>query len=289
MVRSMTGFGRSKKEHDLFTITIEIKTVNHRFAEYMMRLPKQYVHFEEKVKKRLSKSIKRGRIEIFSAVTKEGDSAKEMVIDWPLLHQYYENMKKISEKYDLPGLAVQDLMREEFLYIEESEVSTDEFEPLFIEAVEEACQQLVAMRMAEGEELKKDFLNLLSHLQSCISQLKEYAPSVVLKYEERLKKKMQEYLSGELDESRIAAEAAIFADKSDINEELTRLQSHIHQFRQTFETEGSIGRKLDFLLQEMNREANTIGAKANDAHIASEVVEMKSLLEKMKEQVQNIE
>jgi uncharacterized protein (TIGR00255 family) len=212
-------------------------------------------------------------------------------VDWKLLDEYYQFIKQAREKYDVEGtLTLQNLLsRSELLHIEESEAGNEELDNLVLAATEEAAKFLTQMRMAEGEELKKDLLAILSQLESHVFELQKFAPLVVQSFKERLTKRMEEFVNGQLDETRILTEVAVFADKADINEEVTRLKSHFQQFLQTLESMEPIGRKLDFIVQEMNREANTIGSKANDSNIAKKVVDIKSLLEKLKEQVQNIE
>jgi uncharacterized protein (TIGR00255 family) len=291
MVKSMTGFGRSQRESNDFLITVEVKSVNHRFCEYHIRMPRQLLKIEDKIKKQLNDYIHRGRVEVF--VTLGGNSAvhKQINIDWLLLEEYYQYIKKIKEKYGLQtDVTIQDLLqREEWLQIDEVDSGNDELEELVNLTVEEAACLLLEMRVAEGKELEKDIRKQLLILEETINLVKEYSPLVVNQYQERLTKRLNDYLAGSHDEQRLITEVAIFADKADINEELTRLRSHIHQFDATLLDSEPVGRKLDFLLQEMNREVNTIGSKANDSKIAKEVVEMKSLLEKVKEQVQNIE
>ncbi|MBP2240072.1 uncharacterized protein (TIGR00255 family) [Cytobacillus eiseniae] len=290
MIVSMTGFGRSKKSIDQLTVSVEMKAVNHRFSEYQIKMPRQLLYLEDRMKKKLGEYIYRGRVEVF--VTVEGDRAfnREVHVDWSLLDDYYQNITKIKAKYKIDqSMTIQDVLRDEFISIEEKETENEEIEMVLLSAIEEACLKLQQMRKLEGAELEKDLIDHLNHLSVRVGKLKEFAPQVVQQYKERLKKRMNLYLDGQLDETRILTEVAIFADKADINEELTRLLSHINQFANTLQENERVGRKLDFLIQEMNREVNTIGAKANDSSIAAEVVEMKSSLEKMKEQVQNIE
>lgn len=286
----MTGFGRGKKNEGFFTALVEVKTVNHRFAEYQIRMPKQLIYLEDKIKKKLNEFINRGRAEVY--ITIEGQSLvnRHVQIDWALLDEYVHYINEIKNRYDIINdISVQDLTREELISIAEKDANSEDLEAVLLSAVEEACSQLLQMRKLEGIELEKDLNYNLDKLNERVIQLKKYAPTVVLQYQEKLAKRMKDLLSGQLEEARLLTEAAIFADKSDINEELTRLLSHIKQFSQTLSATEPIGRKLDFLLQEMNREINTIGSKANDSSIAFQVVEMKSLLEKMREQVQNIE
>jgi uncharacterized protein (TIGR00255 family) len=290
MVKSMTGFGRSQRESNDLFLTVEIKTVNHRFCEYHIRMPRQLLKIEEKIKKQLN-AIHRGRVEVFVTLGGNGAVHRKVNIDWLLLEEYYQYILKIKEKYMLQSdVSIHDLLqREEWLQVEEVDLGNEELEKLVNITVEEAANQLMAMRIAEGKELEADIRKQLLLLEDSINEVKQYAPLVVMQYKERLAKRLTDFLSGALDEQRFITEVAIFADKADINEELTRLHSHIRQFEETLTESEPIGRKLDFLLQEMNREVNTIGSKANDSKIAKEVVEMKSLLEKVKEQVQNIE
>jgi uncharacterized protein (TIGR00255 family) len=287
----MTGFGRAKSESDLFSVNVEVKTVNHRFCEMNIRMPRQLLKIEDRMKKKLNQYIRRGRVEVYVSLEGEGAVTRKVHVDWKLLDEYYQFIKQAREKYHVEGtVTLQDLLnRSELLHIEESEAGNEELENLVLAATEEAASLLKQMRMAEGEELKKDLLAILSQLESHILELQKFAPLVVQSFKERLTKRMEEFAKGQLDETRILTEVAIFADKADINEEVTRLKSHLQQFLQTLNSLEPIGRKLDFIVQEMNREANTIGSKANDSNIAKKVVDIKSLLEKLKEQVQNIE
>ncbi|MFP5111221.1 YicC/YloC family endoribonuclease [Bacillaceae bacterium C204] len=291
MVISMTGFGRARAESDFFSVNVEVKTVNHRFCEMNIRMPRQLLKIEDRMKKKLSQHIRRGRVEVYVSLEGEGVVTRKVHVDWKLLDEYAQTIKQVRENYGVEGtVTLQDLLsRSELLHIEESEIGNDELEKLVLDATEEAAKLLKQMRLAEGEELKKDLLAILAQLELYVFELQKFAPLVVQSYKERLTKRMEEFANGQLDETRILTEVAVFADKADINEEVTRLKSHIQQFLQTLQSMEPIGRKLDFIVQEMNREANTIGSKANDSNIAKQVVDIKSLLEKLKEQVQNIE
>ena len=291
MVVSMTGFGRSNKESNRFSVTVEMKTVNHRFCEIQIRMPRQLLKIEDKLKKKLNEHILRGRVEVFVTVTGESVINRKVHIDWNLLDEYYQSIVAIKEKYELlEHVSLHDLIqREELIGIDEQETENDDLEFLVLAAVEEAAIQVKSMRRSEGEALQQDITLNLNLLKVRTNQLKELAPIVVSQFRERVSKRMKELLEGQFDEMRILSEVAIFADKADIHEELTRLESHIQQFNYILQMQELVGRKCDFLLQEMNREVNTIGSKANDSQIANEVVEMKSLLEKIKEQIQNIE
>lgn len=287
----MTGFGRSRIASASFSVNVEVKTVNHRFSEINVRMPRQLLKVEDKIKKKLNEHLRRGRAEVYIMIEGEGAVTRKIQVDWKLLEEYYLFIKQARDKFNIEGtVLLQDLLtRNEFLHIEENEAGNEELEELVLKATEEAVLLCKQMRVIEGEELKKDLLTSLIQLDSKIEELKEFAPLVVSAYKERLIKRIEELVQGQIDETRVLTEVAIFADKIDINEELTRLKSHNQQFMQTLSEMEPIGRKLDFLVQEMNREANTIGSKANDSTITKKVVEIKSLLEKLKEQVQNIE
>jgi uncharacterized protein (TIGR00255 family) len=287
----MTGFGRSRIASASFSVNVEVKTVNHRFSEMNIRMPRHLLSVEDKIKKKLSEHLRRGRAEVYIMIEGEGAVTRKIQVDWKLLEEYYLFIKQARDRFNIEGnVLLQDLLtRNEFLHIEENDAGNEELETLVLRAAEEAVLLCKQMRVTEGEELRKDLLTSLGLLDINIDELKEYAPQVVSAYKERLMKRMEEFVQGQFDESRVLTEVAIFADKIDINEELTRLKSHIQQFTQTLNELEPIGRKLDFLVQEMNREANTIGSKANDSRITTKVVEIKSLLEKLKEQVQNIE
>ncbi|MED4053671.1 YicC/YloC family endoribonuclease [Niallia taxi] len=291
MVKSMTGYGAGSRKGNGISISAEMKTVNHRFCEQIVRMPKQYLTLEDAVKKLISQYIHRGRAEVF--ITIDGEKAKnqKMVVDWQLLDEYYRVLEEMRARFTIkePVSVSELLQNKDCFQLLDDPVNVEETESMLLGAVKEAAIQLAAMREAEGRELKTNILALLQSVHQVTDKLKRLAPKVAESYRERLKAKLDSYTSGLVDESRLLTEVAIFAEKADINEELVRLYSHIHQFASIIEESEPVGRRLDFLLQEMNREVNTIGSKGNAADIASAVVDLKSSLEKMKEQVQNIE
>ncbi|THE14544.1 YicC family protein [Bacillus timonensis] len=291
MIASMTGYGRAKKESNTFFVHAELKSVNHRFFEINVRLPRQLLFLEDKIKKAIGEYVKRGRVEVFLTIEGEGLVTKTVSIDWDLLEALVTSTKQIQDKYQLTDQITtgQLLSNEDILSIEEKETENQELETVVLEVIERAALQLRQMREVEGKALIEDIFLFLGQIEENIHTIKEYAPRVVSHYRDRIEKRIKEYIGNEFDENRILTEVALFAEKADISEELTRLESHMNQFRETVQTNEPIGRKLDFIVQEMNREINTIGSKANDSLIAKHVVEMKSLLEKIKEQVQNIE
>lgn len=291
MIASMTGFGRAKKESNTFYVQAELKSVNHRFCEINVRLPRQLLFLEDKIKKAIGEHVKRGRVEVFLTIEGEGLVKKTISIDWNLLEALVTSTKQIQDKYQLTDQITtgQLLSNENILSIEEKETENQELQTIILEVIESAALQLRQMREVEGKALIEDIFLFLGQIEENIHTIKEYAPRVVSHYRDRIEKRIKEYIGNEFDENRVLTEVALFAEKADISEELTRLESHISQFRETVQTNEPIGRKLDFIVQEMNREINTIGSKANDSLIAKHVVDLKSLVEKIKEQVQNIE
>ncbi|MGP7817566.1 YicC/YloC family endoribonuclease [Niallia sp. 01092] len=291
MVKSMTGFGRSNKQLEDFNVSVEIKAVNHRFREQTIRMPKQFLNIEEKIKKTISNDIHRGRVEVFIMV--EGDRFKnqKVIVDYKSLDHYHQLLTEIKNRYSIQEpISIDDLLKKEDCFqLVDEEVNENEVEQIILDVVEEAIIELTKMRTAEGIALQHDILHLLGKAEQTITRLHQLAPQVITAYREKIKARIEDYLQDKVEETRLLTEVAIFADKADINEELIRLKSHIQQFHHILQANEAIGRKLDFLLQEMNREVNTIGSKANSADISKEVVEMKSFLEKIKEQIQNIE
>lgn len=292
MIVSMTGFGRANKEFGNVTVQAELKSVNHRFCEINIRMPRQLFILEDKMKKAIMKHVQRGRVEVFITIEGEGLVQKSLTIDWALLDSLVTSMNSVKERYKLSSkeISPQELLSyDHILSVEEKELENKELGLLVLEVIQTAAIELKKMREREGEKLLEDITNFLNEIETNVHSVIEYAPQVSSQYRDRILKRIKEYVGNEFDENRLLTEVAVFAEKVDISEELTRLQSHISQFRETVQTNGPVGRKLDFIVQEMNREINTIGSKANDSMLAKHVVEMKSLLEKIKEQVQNIE
>lgn len=287
----MTGFGRAKVQQNTFSITVEMKSVNHRFLETTVRLPRHLMIFEERVRKLIASNVRRGRVEVSISVEGEGLLERKLRVDWELLEQYKEMMHLAGEKFNLPtSVTIQQLLAmPEVTAIEEAEKIDKGFEESLYKAVTSAVSQMKGMRDKEGTQLKDDLLKRLEIIEHCVHSIAPLTSVIVQKYRERLEAKLKELGRVEMDDQRLLTEITLFADRCDIHEELVRLQSHIGQFRETLESEDSIGRKLDFIVQEMHREMNTIGSKANDGTVSKYVVEMKNNLEKIREQVQNIE
>ncbi|TMW73161.1 YicC/YloC family endoribonuclease [Alteribacter natronophilus] len=294
MIVSMTGYGRSVKEKAGYQVTVEMKTVNHRFCEMNIRMPRQFMGLEEKVKKTIGRYISRGKADVFITVEGESLVQRGLRVDWDLFHSYTEVFRQMKEKADEGGASLPLgtlLANEDVVTVEETDDLNEEAEHLLLEAVNEAADSLNSMRKAEGKELAADLKARASQMGLWSKELAAHAPLVKEHYQRRLEKKVTSFLEGkaEVDESRILTEVAVFSDKADIQEELTRIESHLKQMDAILDTGGVTGRKLDFLVQELNREFNTIGSKSNDLQISQRVVDLKAELEKVKEQVQNIE
>ncbi|MFJ5963446.1 YicC/YloC family endoribonuclease [Bacillus sp. NPDC093026] len=291
MIRSMTGFGQASRTDGDMTVSVELKSVNHRFKEVHARLPRPLLYFEDTLKKIILRHVQRGRIELF--VTIEGGklASRSLQIDWSLLDEYMKAAKDLENRYHISGIQhANDLLQlEQAVQVEESASRNKQLEDLLKEVCEEAVLELCLMRDKEGKTLQKDCELRLSELEAFTEEIEVFAPDVVNQYKERLSQRIKEWTQDAIDESRLVTEVAIFADRCDITEEITRLRSHFQQFQQILTQGGAAGRKLDFLVQELNREVNTIGSKANHHHLTKLVVEMKSAIEKIKEQVQNIE
>lgn len=287
----MTGFGRASGQIQSCHFTVEMKSVNHRFLDIHLKMPKQFMSIEDTIKKSISSSISRGRIEVY--INLEGDflSSRSIHVDWSLLDQFVDTLHQMKERFSLPDeISLNNILSlGDGIDIREEALSSEDIEIGLLQLVEKAVKDLSMMRKAEGEQLALDLHQRLEALSRISSELEVLAPKVIKQYRERISKRVTEFVSGKIDENRILTEVALFAEKADINEEITRIHSHILQFKEALKTNEPIGRKLDFIVQELNREANTIGSKANDGLIAKNVVDLKSIIEKLKEQVQNIE
>jgi uncharacterized protein (TIGR00255 family) len=288
----MTGYGRGEAGGHGYHFTLEIKSVNHRFMEVLVRLPKIYGIFEDRIRKVIQQDVRRGRIEVYLNITETQEKKRLVKVDKDLVLSYDKTLKDLAaalntayeaDIYQLAALP-------EVLQVEEPEIDFEILWELCSQALAQALEGFAAMRRLEGCKLTEDILGRLNFLSAEISRIAERSDQVVLDYQRRLQERLQVLLGDALlDEARMANEVAIFADRSSITEELVRLESHLLQSRAAFNNDEAIGRKLDFMIQEMNREINTIGSKANDLAISQIVVSLKSELEKVREQVQNIE
>jgi uncharacterized protein (TIGR00255 family) len=291
---SMTGYGRAEALIEGRRWIIEIKSLNHRYVEIITRLPNVLSSLEVDIKKRVGEQIFRGRIEISIQADAESgpDNGVQYSLNMPLLRNYYSLLTKIKEELHLKDeIEMKTLVRFKEIFVP----SETRFDPTVAwgglqKTLDEALEALIRMRQVEGEVLKKDFLERLNALKRFIASTKTRAPRTVLEYKQRLQDRIRELAEGlEIDPVRLSQEVALLAEKSDITEEIVRFESHIGQVEKLLQGSEAIGRKLDFLLQEMGREVNTIGSKSNDIAIAQDVIELKSELAKLREQAQNVE
>jgi len=292
MIRSMTGYGHYEYQDEEIRMNVEIKTVNHRYCDAYIRMPRQLNCFEDKVRALITGRIARGKIDVCIKWENIGEGMKEVVLDEDLARAYYEAMGRLAVNLGLrDDISIASLARfPEIFRVEKKEEDEEAIWSVLQNAVNSAIDILLSMREAEGEKLKESLLGICDVIESYRLKILDRAPLVVHEYKDKLTARIRELLDNNcIDETRMAMEIAIFADKCSINEELVRLKSHLDQFRDIIGTDSPVGKKLDFLLQEMNREVNTIGSKANDLDITKYVVELKSEIEKVREQIQNIE
>jgi uncharacterized protein (TIGR00255 family) len=285
----MTGYGKAILSNEQYKLHIEMKAVNHRYLETIVRIPRQLLAYEDAIKKIVAGYTSRGRVEVF--VTIEGLLKRTLQIDEGLIQQYKKAIENLSgEEQNKSFYNPIDLLKlPEVTTVSEVEQINDNFEELLLTTTENACQQFFDVKCKEGGQLKKDLIERLTAIEECKKQITVHSPLVLKSYREKLQSKLAEVELTAVDEQRLLTEIMLFADRCDISEELVRLTSHLELFNETLQIKESIGRKLDFIVQEMNREVNTIGSKANSLDISKQVVEIKNNLEKIREQVQNIE
>lgn len=290
-MRSMTGCGAGRALRDGWEVTAELKTVNHRFLDLSMRLPRNISFLEPVIRETTGKGLKRGHVDVFVTVRNTESSAVSISVDGELARQYWEAGKAMFEAIGTENdLTVSRLLAMEGVTtLTEKEMDQELVSALCAEAVEQAVEQVTAMREKEGTHLKEDLRFHLDQAADLREKILGRAPNVVSEYREKLENRLKSMISDGVDPQRLAQEVAIMADRCAIDEELARLESHLRQMGAYLEAEGEIGKKMDFLIQEMNREANTIGSKAQDAEIARWVVDLKSEIEKLREQIQNVE
>ncbi len=292
MIKSMTGYGRGEAELNGRSIVIEVKSVNNRYLDCSVRLPRSCVFAEEGIKSRVKASASRGKVDVFVTVDATQSDAVAVTLNRPLTESYLKAMAEMSVAFGIENdVTVSQLSRfPDVLTVEKLPQDQEALAADLYSVLDAALADFDQMRRAEGAKLEANLLSKLEHLERFVALVEERSPETVKEYREKLLSKLQEVLSNtQIDEGRILTEAAIFADKVAVDEETVRLRSHIAQFRSLLAEGGIVGRKIDFLIQEMNRETNTIGSKCSDLAISHIVVDMKSEIEKLREQVQNIE
>ena len=292
MIKSMTGYGSATGASGDISLTVELKSVNNRFLDCSVRMPRMYIFAEEKIKSLVQKYVSRGKVDVFVSVDSSKADDVAVSLNEPLAEAYIAAYRQMSEKYGLKNdLSVVTLGRMPDIFtVEKKETDADAFTADLEAVTAAALENFNAMRRVEGEKLRNDILAKLDNIETLAAKVEERSPQTVAEYRTRLEQKMSEVLAAaDIDKARIVTEAAIFADKVAVDEELVRLKSHIAQMRDMLSRDEAIGRKLDFLTQELNREANTTGSKCNDVEITRMVVDIKSEIEKIREQIQNIE
>ena len=291
-MNSMTGYGLFEKRSHDFYIKVEMKSVNNRYLDINVRMPSSIMYAEESVKSFIKSKIKRGKVDVFINFEYLDSSDVKIDVDYELLNKYISISKDLQEKFGvIEDLSFSKLMEDPNIFKpQKSEFDGDYIKDELLKVVDLAAKDFVEARNIEGEKIKEDFLVKLEEIKNITNFIENRAPITLKENEERLRERVSEYLdSSEIDEDRILTEIAIMLDKLSIDEEITRLKIHIDNFNDIIKSEGAIGRKLDFLIQEMNRESNTIGSKSNDIEITSKVVLLKSEIEKLREQAQNVE
>jgi uncharacterized protein (TIGR00255 family) len=289
----MTGFGRGESENKQYKIVIEIKSVNHRYNDIIIKMPKKLNVLEEKMKAKIKNYVNRGRVEVF--VNFEESEAENFVItpNYTVLDQYVSALEAIKDKYTVvDDMGVSLLARyPDALKVEFQEADEELIWTLMESALTGALENLKTMRQVEGVKLKEDTISRVNVIRGIVKEIEKLAPDIVATHKEKMLERIKDLLDGtiEVDEQRIAMEIAVFSDKTNITEEIVRLESHFEQLVNILDESKPVGRKLDFLIQEMNREVNTIGSKSPDIDISNYVVDMKSEIEKIREQIQNIE
>ncbi len=292
MIRSMTGFGRELKHINGRDILVEIRSVNHRYYEFNAKIPKAYGYLEEKLKSLLNGKISRGKVEVSVSMFNADGSEEDIEVNQSVARGYVDALRKANEELGLnDDLALSNLLKLPDIFTVKKVVEDEEqVWQSVLPVAESALHKFVDMRETEGEKMKADFENRLEFIEEKVSEVEKRSPEVTENYRKRLYDRLCEVLEDKnVDEQRIVTEAAIFSEKTAVDEETVRLRSHIAQFRTLVIMNEPVGRKLDFLIQEFNREVNTIGSKAQDLDITKIVVDLKSEIEKIREQVQNIE
>lgn len=292
MIRSMTGYGRHQETVDGMSITVEIKSVNHRYFEYSSRLPRAYGFLDDKLKHFLQGSISRGKVDVMVWIDAVDLPGSQVVINQGLADAYVQALRQLSERYQIPDNLTAYTLGQfpEVLAVHKAPEDEERIWAAVKAVAEVALTRFIAMREQEGAHMREDILSRKQALLRWVDYIDERWPQAVAEYMEKMKARLRELLDGAaIDEQRLLTEAAIYADRLAVAEETVRLRSHLEQLEQLLNGNEAVGRKLDFLVQEINRETNTIGSKSQDLPLARAVVEMKADIEKIREQVQNIE
>lgn len=291
MIKSMTGYGKSNLSINAREYQVEIKSVNHRYLDISVRMPRVLSYLEEEVKKEIASKIKRGKIDVFINFENNSTEGKEIKINTEIAQIYINELKKLAKQENiLANIEVTEISKfPDVLSIKNSE-EDETIKNELLETVSQAIQKLIQMRETEGSKIADDLLTRLRNIQAKVKEISLLSTGLIEEYVVKLEGRIKEILKTQnVDETRLAQEVVIYADKCSIEEEVTRLESHISQFEKFLDTKDAIGKKLDFIIQEMNRETNTIGSKANNLEITNGVIDVKTELENIREQIQNVE
>lgn len=292
MVKSMTGFGRAVKELDGYVIAVELKSVNHRYFEFSSRCPRQYGFIEDKLKSFINSRVSRGKIECFVSIEALNTESADVAVNNTLASAYVKALKEISSNYELKeDFGASTIARfPDVLVVKKAEEDEEKIWNMVKSVADEAVDKFIEMRSVEGKKMYDDVYSRSQFILDTVAFIEERSPETVKEYNDKLVERVHELLGDvSLDEGRILQEVAVYADKVAVAEETVRLRSHIEQLRKFLDSDEAVGRKMDFLVQEINRETNTIGSKCNDVAIARKVVDIKAEIEKIREQIQNIE
>lgn len=292
MIKSMTGYGSGERIGCDKKFTVEIRSVNHRYSDINVKTPRSFAFAEDMMRKTLTKHISRGKVDVYLSVEGLNGETGEVFVNMEIAKGYYGALNQLRDAFgiDTP-VGLRDVARfSDVFTLQRAEEDTDAMAQLICEATEEAAKHFSEMRMVEGEQLFRDLSDNTDAMEKLVDEVEKRTPKIVSDYQTRLESRMREILDAvPIDEGRLLNEVAIFADKVNVNEELIRLRSHIAQMREFLQATEPIGRKMDFLIQEMNREINTVGSKSNDLEVARLVIDTKAVIEKLREQVQNVE
>lgn len=294
MLKSMTGFGESTQVNGHYSVTVEIKSVNHRFLDIQIRSPKQVNAYETQIRQIIKDTLPRGRVEVFITIKETSDEGKKVAIHWGLIDQLVTQLQVGAAKYGATDLPVSQIIQQvvtlpDFVEITEQGQTDESLAGLLLAAVTEACGQNAASRLIEGAGLEAVMVANRQVIGDALTQLSEFVTVYEAEFSARFQQKLQDYLGSSVDQERLLTEMALLLERGDIHEELDRLAIHLKKFDQLVTKEEPVGRELDFLIQEMNREINTIGSKSGAIEIKELVVQMKTTVEKIREQVQNVE
>ena len=291
MIRSMTGYGRENISKNDREYQIEIKSVNHRYLDISVKMPRQLSYLEDAIKKEISSKVKRGKIDVFITFNNNSLEGRKIKINTELAHAYIEELKKLSEKEDiLSDIQVIEISKYPDVLNIKNAQEDDKLKEEVIEVLNNAVDHFIGMRQVEGSKISEDLLKRLDYIQEKVTEISKLSTGLIEEYVVKLETRIKEILKDqEIDKQRLAQEVVIYADKCSVEEEITRLNSHILQFKNLLNSDEAVGKKLDFIVQEMNRETNTIGSKANNLDITNKVIDLKTEIENIREQIQNIE